>query len=40
MEAAILAALAFHEQSQRAGQIVKTGGDDASKWKRYGGWRN
>ena len=40
MEAAILAALAFHEQSQRAGQIVKTGGDEASKWKRYGGWRN
>ncbi len=40
MEAAILAALAYHEQSQRAGQIVKTGGDQASKWKRYGGWRD
>jgi acetyl-CoA carboxylase biotin carboxylase subunit len=39
MEAAILATLAFHEQSQRAGQIVRTGDSNTSHWKRNGGWR-
>jgi acetyl-CoA carboxylase biotin carboxylase subunit len=36
MEAAVLAALAYHEQSQRAAQVVQAGSKDKSKWKWYG----
>ena len=36
MEAAILVALAFHEQSQRAGQIVRAGSSETANWKWYG----
>jgi hypothetical protein len=36
MEAAILAALVFHEQSQRAAQIVRAGSSETANWKWYG----
>ncbi len=36
MEAAVLAALAYHEQSERAAQIVRTTAGNASNWKWYG----
>lgn len=36
MEAAVLAALAQHEQSQRAAQIVRSGSNEKSYWKWYG----
>lgn len=36
MEAAILAVLAYHEQSQRAAQIVRAGSRETSQWKWYG----
>jgi acetyl-CoA carboxylase, biotin carboxylase subunit len=36
MEAAILAALAYHEQSERAAQIVKAGSSGAGNWKWFG----
>jgi acetyl-CoA carboxylase biotin carboxylase subunit len=39
MEAAILAALVAHQQSQRASQIVAPGDRDASNWKWLGRWR-
>jgi acetyl-CoA carboxylase biotin carboxylase subunit len=35
MEAAILAALAYHEQSERAAQVVQSGSRDRSYWKWY-----
>jgi acetyl-CoA carboxylase biotin carboxylase subunit len=38
LEAAILAALAAHEQSQRAGQIVDSGTGKINNWKWYGRW--
>ena len=38
MEAALLAALATHERSQRAGQIVAPGERDTSNWKWYSRW--
>jgi acetyl-CoA carboxylase biotin carboxylase subunit len=38
LEAAILAALAAHEQSQRAGQIVDSGTDAVNNWKWYSRW--
>jgi acetyl-CoA carboxylase biotin carboxylase subunit len=39
MEAAILATLAFHEQSQRAAQIVHAGTRETANWKWYGRMR-
>jgi acetyl/propionyl-CoA carboxylase alpha subunit len=36
MEAAILAALTYHEQSERAAQVVNTGTGERSIWKWYG----
>jgi acetyl-CoA carboxylase biotin carboxylase subunit len=36
MEAAILAALAYHEQSQRAAQIVRAGSKETGQWKWFG----
>ena len=36
MEAAILAALAYHEQSQRAAQIVRAGSKETGHWKWFG----
>ncbi len=39
MEAAILAALAYHQQSQQAAQIVHTGSGEVRNWKWYGRWR-
>jgi acetyl/propionyl-CoA carboxylase alpha subunit len=36
LEAAILATLAYHEQSQRAAQIVRAGSRETSQWKWYG----
>jgi acetyl-CoA carboxylase, biotin carboxylase subunit len=39
MEAAILATLAFHEQSQRAAQIVRAGTRETANWKWYGRMR-
>jgi acetyl-CoA carboxylase biotin carboxylase subunit len=38
LEAAILATLAAHEQSQRAGQIVDSGTDGMNNWKWYNRW--
>jgi acetyl-CoA carboxylase biotin carboxylase subunit len=38
LEAAILATLAAHEQSQRAGQIVDSGTDGMNNWKWYSRW--
>jgi acetyl/propionyl-CoA carboxylase alpha subunit len=38
LEAAILAALAAHEQSQRAGQIVESGTGKMNNWKWYNRW--
>lgn len=38
MEAALLAVLAAHERSQRAGQIVAPGERDTSNWKWYSRW--
>ncbi len=38
LEAAILATLAAHEQSQRAGQIMDSGSGDMSNWKWYSRW--
>ena len=38
LEAAILATLAAHEQSQRAGQIVDSGTDAINNWKWYSRW--
>jgi acetyl-CoA carboxylase, biotin carboxylase subunit len=38
LEAAILAVLAAHEQSQRAGQIVDSGSGTRSNWKYYSRW--
>ncbi|NCF65968.1 MAG: acetyl-CoA carboxylase biotin carboxylase subunit [Chloroflexi bacterium] len=38
LEAAILATLAAHEQSQRAGQIVDSGSREESNWKWYSRW--
>jgi acetyl-CoA carboxylase biotin carboxylase subunit len=38
LEAAILATLAAHEQSQRAGQIIDSGSGDMSNWKWYSRW--
>jgi acetyl/propionyl-CoA carboxylase alpha subunit len=35
MEAAILVALAYHEQSQRAAQIVRAGTRETANWKWY-----
>jgi acetyl/propionyl-CoA carboxylase alpha subunit len=37
-EAAVLAALAAHQQRQRAGQIVAPGTRDTSNWKWYSRW--
>jgi acetyl-CoA carboxylase biotin carboxylase subunit len=37
-EAALLAVLAAHERSQRAGQIVAPGERDTSNWKWYSRW--
>jgi acetyl/propionyl-CoA carboxylase alpha subunit len=37
-EAAVLATLAAHQQSQRASQIVAPGERDTSNWKFYGRW--
>lgn len=39
MEAAILATLAAHQQSQRASQIVSPGTRDTSNWKWYTRWQ-
>jgi acetyl/propionyl-CoA carboxylase alpha subunit len=36
LEAAILATLAYHEQSQRAAQIVRAGSRETGQWKWYG----
>ncbi|WP_374689454.1 acetyl-CoA carboxylase biotin carboxylase subunit [Promineifilum sp.] len=38
LEAALLATLAAHEQSQRAAQIVAPGARDTSNWKWYSRW--
>lgn len=38
LEAAILAALAAHEEGQRTGQMVAPGARDASNWKWYSRW--
>lgn len=38
MEAAVLAAMAAHDQTQRAGQIVAPGSRDTSNWKWYSRW--
>lgn len=38
LEAALLATLAAHERSQRAGQIVAPGERDTSNWKWYSRW--
>jgi hypothetical protein len=38
MEAAVLATLAAHQQSQRAGQIVAPGTRDTTNWKWYSRW--
>jgi acetyl-CoA carboxylase biotin carboxylase subunit len=38
LEAAVLATLAAHEQSQRAAQIVAPGARDTSNWKWYSRW--
>lgn len=38
MEAAVLATLAAHEQSQRASQVVAPGTRDTSNWKWYSRW--
>jgi len=35
MEAAILVALAYHEQSQRAAQVVRAGTRETANWKWY-----
>lgn len=37
-EAAVLAALAAHQQSQRAGQIMAPGTRDTTNWKWYSRW--
>ncbi|MBP6788950.1 MAG: acetyl-CoA carboxylase biotin carboxylase subunit [Candidatus Promineofilum sp.] len=38
LEAALLATLAAHEQSQRAAQLVAPGARDTSNWKWYSRW--
>lgn len=38
LEAALLAVLAVHEQSQRAAQVVAPGARDTSNWKWYSRW--
>ena len=38
LEAALLATLAAHEQSQQAAQIVAPGARDTSNWKWYSRW--